>query len=133
MSIVDMRNRLQHFVDMAMEETAGLYPVDRCIIIAEILKRSGFPYEIKKGYINTEIKTFPLCCTYVWLENETNHRIEPIKHMFETHFISERQLPGIPCIDDNEPFVGRKIDQSISNQRDIKRKYAAILKKYKCV
>lgn len=126
-----MRNRLQHYIDVAMAETKNLYPVDRCIIMAEILKKSGFPYEVKKGYINTEVKSVPLCCTYVWLENDAHSRIEPIKHMFDTHFLSERQLSGVRCVDESEPFVGRKIDESLRNVGGIKRKYYKILAKYR--
>ena len=61
---------LQQTVDKCMVATIGIFPSDRCILLCELLNSHGFSYSVKRGYLNTEVHSVPVCCTYLWIENE---------------------------------------------------------------
>ena len=118
---------LQQTVDKCMVATIGIFPSDRCILLCELLNSYGFSYSVKRGYLNTEVHSVPVCCTYLWIENEKGDTIKPIKCSIHPQVITERMMSGVRCIDDKEPIVLEQINNALLNPKAIKKKYTKLL------
>ena len=119
--------KLHETIDKCMIATKELFPSDRCIILCELLKTYGYSYKLKRGYVNTELCSVPVCCTYLWLENEKGDTIKPIKCNINPQVITERIMAGVRCIDDSEPLIIGQINNAINNPRAIKKKYSKLI------
>ena len=120
--------KLQQTIDKCLVATKGLFPSDRCIVLCELLKAYGQSYQVKRGYVNTELCYVPVCCTYLWLENDKGDTIKPIKCNIHPQVITERIMTGVRCIDDSEPLILEQINSALSNPRAIRKKYTNLIK-----